>query len=478
MASAGPTAGGHAGLCEVGAFYRDARVRRISQLSIMDSNGINADNSSSYGYVYGMHEAAFEDDTFECWAAGLYSATFTPSTNPVFTISVGQPISINDPSISGFAGAFKGVLSVNGAHLSVRDGRMADIDSAAGIRSVFGSQAPPWFLWETLPLSFHYTTFRDAAPGDGLIQLRVDEAGLTRLTGAMQPTNGAPQDTVVDDVIVGSIGDIPRNQGARIRLMARRITGQAVWNYIIPEVSNRLTGFLFAQLWVEGGGGAIDAAQDIANASPAHIDKMFERVAAVQNEDNPKLVVHLVIGGNDWFRGDPASSVLDAFESIRLACESAWLNAGNTPENLVYLIVGYHPRAGDPNYGYRNELRDYALATERVAFYDPAAEFTVQDMIDNGYSDNAVTGNDPHMSDAGYRAFALRQFQVIESAASAGIADLNSDGVVNTADLGILISSFGTPGPDGDLNGDDIVDTADLGALIAAFAQESCASGG
>lgn len=49
------------------------------------------------------------------------------------------------------------------------------------------------------------------------------------------------------------------------------------------------------------------------------------------------------------------------------------------------------------------------------------------------------------------------------------IGDLNSDGAIDTADLGILIGQFGTSGPDADLNADGIVDTADLGILIGAF---------
>jgi len=48
-------------------------------------------------------------------------------------------------------------------------------------------------------------------------------------------------------------------------------------------------------------------------------------------------------------------------------------------------------------------------------------------------------------------------------------ADINNDGVVDTADLGILIAAFGGADPDADLNNDGVVDTADLGLLIAAF---------
>jgi len=44
--------------------------------------------------------------------------------------------------------------------------------------------------------------------------------------------------------------------------------------------------------------------------------------------------------------------------------------------------------------------------------------------------------------------------------------DLNGDGVVDTADLGLLINAFGSTNSNADLNGDGVVDTADLGTLI------------
>jgi hypothetical protein len=47
--------------------------------------------------------------------------------------------------------------------------------------------------------------------------------------------------------------------------------------------------------------------------------------------------------------------------------------------------------------------------------------------------------------------------------------DLNGDGAVDTADLGLLITAFGTSEECSDINGDGVVDTADLGILISAF---------
>jgi hypothetical protein len=53
-------------------------------------------------------------------------------------------------------------------------------------------------------------------------------------------------------------------------------------------------------------------------------------------------------------------------------------------------------------------------------------------------------------------------------------ADLNSDGVVNGADLGILLGAWGscpggTPGCTGDINNDGVVNGADLGILLGAW---------
>ena len=51
--------------------------------------------------------------------------------------------------------------------------------------------------------------------------------------------------------------------------------------------------------------------------------------------------------------------------------------------------------------------------------------------------------------------------------------DLNGDGSVDTADLGILLGSFGMAGP-GDFNLDGVIDTADLGILLGGFSATNC----
>jgi len=473
----GDDIGGHADLCVVGEFYRGARYRRVTKLLITDSNGINADGLGTYGYVSGLHEAAFEDQGFGCWAVGMYSGAFAPSANPVFSVRASTPVSIGDPVVSGFAADYRGYGSVNGSYLSVRNGLMAEAGSFAGLRSVTGASAPDWFRWNEIPLTIHYTTFRDTAPGSGKMQLQLEEAEIPVVLGPTIVTNGAAEDTVVDARIEAAARSLPRHFSARLELRTRSVFGQSVWNYIIPEIPNRRAGFHIAQLWVEGGGRAVDAAQDLAGASTVHLNKFFERLSTVQDEQEPWLVVEIVLGGNDATTGGNANAVVSSIDTIRTICETAWLNAGNSPEGLVFLIVGYHPRTEGTDFGFRTALRDYAVAMPRVAFYDPAAEFTIQDMIDEGYSDNPVTGNDPHMTDHGYRVFAQRQLEVIESARANGKADLNGDGLVNTADLGIIIRSFGAPYDLADLNADGVVNAPDLGELLAEYGKDPCPDG-
>jgi len=68
-------------------------------------------------------------------------------------------------------------------------------------------------------------------------------------------------------------------------------------------------------------------------------------------------------------------------------------------------------------------------------------------------------------------AFGTRYEVSLSCGTSTPSPDLNGDGVVNGADLGLLLSAWGSTGAGivGDLNADGVVDGADLGALISAW---------
>jgi len=70
--------------------------------------------------------------------------------------------------------------------------------------------------------------------------------------------------------------------------------------------------------------------------------------------------------------------------------------------------------------------------------------------------------------DTDYSVSPALRIATYTAGASANPADLNGDGVVDGADLGLLLGQWGTDGP-ADLNNDDVVDGADLGLLLGQW---------
>ncbi len=50
-------------------------------------------------------------------------------------------------------------------------------------------------------------------------------------------------------------------------------------------------------------------------------------------------------------------------------------------------------------------------------------------------------------------------------------ADLNCDGIINGADLGLLVAAWGDTSGKADINNDGNVNGADLGLLVAAWGE-------
>jgi hypothetical protein len=86
---------------------------------------------------------------------------------------------------------------------------------------------------------------------------------------------------------------------------------------------------------------------------------------------------------------------------------------------------------------------------------------------------NAVAGQTYYFAVGGYSVGTTGPFnvEIIVPAPPACPADLNNDGVVNGADLGLMLGSWGIcPAPcKADLNSDGIVNGADLGLLLGAW---------
>ena len=77
-----------------------------------------------------------------------------------------------------------------------------------------------------------------------------------------------------------------------------------------------------------------------------------------------------------------------------------------------------------------------------------------------------IVTRDESVPGAGTASIQATLRAVVAPGSGAGPADLNGDGIVDGADLGLLLSSWGVPGI-GDLNANGITDGVDLGLLLA-----------
>lgn len=77
--------------------------------------------------------------------------------------------------------------------------------------------------------------------------------------------------------------------------------------------------------------------------------------------------------------------------------------------------------------------------------------------------------DDPATADTGVGTAPLVDFGAREFGVPVAFGDINGDGVVDGADLGLLLGAWDTGDPDADLNDDGVVDGADLGLLLGAW---------
>lgn len=107
-----------------------------------------------------------------------------------------------------------------------------------------------------------------------------------------------------------------------------------------------------------------------------------------------------------------------------------------------------------------------ALACDDDGCTSGAAPYTAKMIF------NATAGTTYYFAVGGYSTATVGPFnvEIIPPAAAPCPADLNSDGVVNGADLGLLLGSWGVcPGCPADLNADGVVNGADLGLMLGSW---------
>jgi len=159
----------------------------------------------------------------------------------------------------------------------------------------------------------------------------------------------------------------------------------------------------------------------------------------------------------------------DGDGTFDIAVSRGFVQLSGGPEGVVYIA------AGNPQFAADSVLVSKYLANRVDAYEiddngDPIP--STQRVFVSGLTNAEGAAIDPLTGDFFFSTFGggNRVIRVSGFLGGVCVGDLNGDGVVDGADLGILLSNWGTTSGGaavGDLNGNCVVDGADLGILLA-----------
>ncbi|MEM3062754.1 MAG: fibronectin type III domain-containing protein [Nitrososphaerota archaeon] len=144
--------------------------------------------------------------------------------------------------------------------------------------------------------------------------------------------------------------------------------------------------------------------------------------------------------------------------AIAASATISW-DANTEPDLSGYKIYyGTSPRTGtDPKVC---GLCGYATSTNVVK----VTTYTFNNLTNGQTYYFSVTAYDTSNNESAFSA------QVIKTIPSSVTADFNNDGKVNSVDLGVLMSYWGSPEkPPADLNQDGVVNSVDFGILLSQW---------
>lgn len=143
------------------------------------------------------------------------------------------------------------------------------------------------------------------------------------------------------------------------------------------------------------------------------------------------------------------------------------------------------PRLDSPDDGFINNV----IPVLQWSFNDLASGFRIhvsessEFQGDNAYTSDLIVGNSHEIPDGVLECNTRYYWRVVAETPGGDmisdpesrwferrlLEDINLDGIVDSSDLGLLLSVYSTSEPVADFNGDGIVNSADLGLLINAF---------
>lgn len=450
----------------------EAATRRIDIVQLGDSNQL----FSSVGWQDGWTVALGE--RYPMYATPLLGAGDNKDIGIALNTmaSASMPPSGAPSPLLAYSFPSQGVDVTPYAYLP--DGQMIAGGSNIGMR--FSTHNAKWSqnnfdIESNLRFHFDYGTF-DVAPG------AVFQPGISQ-PGGFSPTHAPISPQTGAFGIASSFIDLPaavRTSGdIRFRWFASGApdgVGPVHALYMRVEDTDQLAGQSVSTLFGVGGATARDCAMALRTTPEEQLRTFFERIRDKQAGDK-KILVRIAFGANDFTEldfsigpdapqpGGTGAAVADNTREIIAQINEVWTLAGWDHSELVFLLVGCHERLEpepDP-YGFRQALSEVTADAPNIAFVNHYRLATKPEMLSSGWYD-FPTG--AHLSTLGYEVISRFELQAIDRQLT---ADINGDCVVDTADLGLLLSDFGSVGARTDLNLDRFIDTADLGILLAQF---------
>lgn len=188
-------------------------------------------------------------------------------------------------------------------------------------------------------------------------------------------------------------------------------------------------------------------------------------------------------GGPALYAGGEFNSA-DGAPAFRVArwSGSAWSPVGGGTNGGVYSFTSFDDGAGGGSALYAGGFFQSAggVPANGIAKWDGAAWAPLGDGVDGGvfallpFDDGAGVGPALYAGGSFQAAGQIPAHSIARwqgcATDSCATADINCDGTVNGADLGLLLAGWGAcPGCPADLNGDGVVDGSDLGILLGAW---------
>jgi Concanavalin A-like lectin/glucanases superfamily len=189
------------------------------------------------------------------------------------------------------------------------------------------------------------------------------------------------------------------------------------------------SGAALSTIWAAGGESARFGADKFVNQSTvAQLGALLSEIVRAQSPDAPRLLVHIIEGGNDANDRRFAYSVTGQLTDLRsdtlagqklntlaimTRTRDAWINQGYDPARLHFLLGPYHPtETVGPKLrtvylrGWRELARD--LPSWNITVMDGFALSSINEFNDNNWYD---PGGQSHLTEPGYLNFGLRTWQ-------------------------------------------------------------------